>query len=229
MCLDDRPVTQVYKKIPSCSSMVMPFQEVPLTVFNREPHSGSGASEVSSWKCHFRTASEFPMPFWTQKGQRYFGNDRNCFRKVLVPFRTRNRRKHFIHLTISYVCLNLWLPFVTAPITIHYKLHSGPSGGLIRVYLCPWYIYVYSTYKHLSHLRPFKTAAELWATPAFFLDFVSCDHAAVGCVPMHQIHHGWRRGKDECDPGGHWGVPLSILVQSVLMYRKGWGLFDNGK
>ena len=78
-----------------------------VTVFNREPHSGSGASEVSFWKRHFRTASEFPAPFRTQKGQRYFGNDRNRFRKVLVPFRTRNRRKHSNCLTISYVHLNL--------------------------------------------------------------------------------------------------------------------------
>ena len=64
---------------------------VPVTVFNREPHSGSGGSE-------------FPMPFRTRKGQRHFSNDRNCFQKVLVPFRTRNHRKHFNHLTISYVC-----------------------------------------------------------------------------------------------------------------------------
>ena len=130
-----------------------------VTVFNCEPHSGSGGSE-------------FPAPFRTRKDQRYFSNDRNRFRKVLVPFRTRNRRKHSNRLTISYVRLNLWLPFVTAPITIYYKLHSGPSGGLIRVYLRPWYIYIYPTYKHLSRLCPSKTAAELWATPALFLDSV---------------------------------------------------------
>ena len=106
-----------------------------LTVFNHEPHSGSGGSE-------------FPTPFRTRKGQRYFSNDWNRFRKVLMPFQTRNHRKHFNHLTISYVRLNLSLPFVTAPITIHYKLHSGPSGGLIRVYLRPWYIYI-----HLSYLQ----------------------------------------------------------------------------
>ena len=34
-----------------------------LTVFNHEPHSGSSASEVSFWKCHFGTTSEFPAPF----------------------------------------------------------------------------------------------------------------------------------------------------------------------
>ena len=115
-----------------------------MTVFNREPHSGSGGSE-------------FPAPFRTRKDQRYFGNDRNRFRKVLVPFRTRNRQKHFNRLTISYVHLNLSLPFVTAPITIHYKLHSGPSGGLIRVYLRPWYIYTFilltSTSVVFVHLR----------------------------------------------------------------------------
>ena len=92
-----------------------------VTVFNCEPHSGSGGSE-------------FP-----------------------APFRTRNRRKHFNCLTISYVRLNLSLPFVTAPITIHYKLHSGPSGGLIRVYLRPWYIYTFilltSTSVVFVHLR----------------------------------------------------------------------------
>ena len=119
-----------------------------LIVFNHEPHSGSGGSG-------------FPMPFWTRKDQRHFSNDRNRFQKVLAPFQTRNRRKHFNCLTISYVCLNLSLPFVTAPITIHYKLHSGPSGGSIQVYLRPWYIYIYPTYKHLSRLHPSKTAAEV--------------------------------------------------------------------
>ena len=69
-----------------------------MTVFNREPHSGSGGSE-------------FPVPFRTRKDQRYFSNDRNHFWKVLAPFRTRNCRKHFNHLTISYVRLNLSLPF----------------------------------------------------------------------------------------------------------------------
>ena len=142
-----------------------------VTVFNREPHSGSSGSEVSSWKCYFGIASEFPVPFRTRKGHRYFGNDRNRFRKVLALFRTRNRWKHFNHLTISYVHLNLWLPFVTAPITKHYKLHSGPSGGLIWVYLRPWYIYVYPTYKHLSCLCPFKTAAEV--SFSFHLVFTS--------------------------------------------------------
>ena len=142
-----------------------------LTVFNHEPHSGSGASEVSFWKCHFGTASEFPTPFRTRKGQRYFGNDRNRFRKVLAPFRTRNRQKHSNRLTISYVRLNLSLPFVTAPITIYYKLYSGPSGGLIQVYLHPWYIYVYPTYKHLSRLHPSKTAAEV--SFSFHLVFTS--------------------------------------------------------
>ena len=57
-----------------------------LTVFNRESHSGSGASEVSFWKRHFGTASEFLAPFRTRKGQRYFSNDWNRFRKVLAPF-----------------------------------------------------------------------------------------------------------------------------------------------
>ena len=144
-----------------------------MTVFNCKLHSGSSGSKVSSWKHHFGTTSESPAPFRTQKDQRYFSNDRNCFQKVLAPFWTWNHRKHFNHLTISYVRLNLSLPFVTATITIHYKLHSGPSGGLIQVYLRPWYIYIYPTYKHLSRLRPSKTAAELWTTPAFFLDFVS--------------------------------------------------------
>ena len=132
----------------SCSQLVMRFVPSALTVFNCEPHSGSGGSE-------------FPVPFRTRKDQRYFSNDWNCFRKVLAPFRTQNRQKHFNRLTISYVCLNLSLPFVTAPITIHYKLHSGPSGGLIWIYLRPWYIYIYPTYKHLSHLRPSKTVAEV--------------------------------------------------------------------
>ena len=130
-----------------------------MTWLEKEKHSGSGGSE-------------FPTPFRTWKHQRHFSNDRNRFRKVLAPFRTWNRRKHFNRLTISYVRSNLSLPFVTAPITIHYKLHSGPSGGLIRVYLRPWYIYIYPTYKHLSHLRPSKTVAELGATPALFLDSV---------------------------------------------------------
>ena len=129
-----------------------------LTVFNHEPHSGFGGSE-------------FPAPFRTQKDQRYFSNDWNRFQKVLAPFRTQNRRKHFNCLTISYVCLNLSLPFVTAPITIHYKLHSGPSGGLIQVYLRPWYIYIYPTYRHLSRLRPSKTVAEVSFT--FYLVFTS--------------------------------------------------------
>ena len=81
----------------------------------------------------------FPRPSELGRARgMYFGNDRNRFWKVLTPFWTQNRWKHFNHLTISYVRLNLWLPFVTAPITIHYKLHSGPSGGLIRVYLRPW-------------------------------------------------------------------------------------------
>ena len=129
-----------------------------VTVFNHEPHSGSGGSE-------------FPTPFRTWKGQRYFSNDRNRFRKVLAPFRTRNRRKHFNRLTISYVRLNLSLPFVTAPIIIHYKLHSGPSGGSIQIYLRPCYIYIYPTYKHLSRLCPSKTAAEVSFT--FHLVFTS--------------------------------------------------------
>ena len=94
--------------------------------------------------------SDFSAAFRTRKGQRYFSNDWNHFRKVLAPFQTQNRWKHFNCLTISYVRLNLSLPFVTAPITIHYKLHSGPSGGLIWVYLCPWYIYIYPTYKQDS-------------------------------------------------------------------------------
>ena len=63
--------------------------------------------------------------------------------------------------------------FVTAPITIHYELHSGSLGDLIRVYLRPWYIYIYPTYKHLSCLHPSKTAAELWETPALFFDSVT--------------------------------------------------------
>ena len=118
-----------------CSSVRMRVSLLMLlTVFNHEPHSGSGGSG-------------FPVPFRTQKDQRHFSNDLNHFRKVLVPFRTRNHRKHFNHLTISYVCLNLSLPFVTAPITIHYKLHSGPLGGSTQVYLRPWYIYI-----HLSYL-----------------------------------------------------------------------------
>ena len=144
----------------------MNLQAMTLTVFNREPHSGSGGSV-------------FPAPFRTRKDQRYFSNDQNHFQKVLVPFQTRDHRKHFNRLTISYVCLNLSLSFVTAPITIHYKLHSGPSGGLIRVYLHPWYIYIYPTYKHLSRLRPFRTAAELGATPALFLDFVRRSNVSV--------------------------------------------------
>ena len=74
---------------------------------NHEPHSGSGGSE-------------FPVPFRTRKDQRYFSNDWNRFRKVLAPFRTWNHWKHFNRLTILYVRLNLSLPFVTAPITIHY-------------------------------------------------------------------------------------------------------------
>ena len=78
-----------------------------VTVFNCEPHSGSGASKVSFWKRHFGTTSEFPMPFRTPKGQRYFSNDRNHFQKVLRPFQTWNRQKHFNHLTISYIRLNL--------------------------------------------------------------------------------------------------------------------------
>ena len=82
------------------------YTQVGVTVFNHEPHSGS-------------SGSEFPAPFQTQKGQRHFSNDWNCFWKVLVPFWTRNCQKHFNHLTISYVCLNLWLPFVTASITIY--------------------------------------------------------------------------------------------------------------
>ena len=76
-----------------------------LTVFNREPHSGSGGSE-------------FPAPFRTWKDQRYFSNNRNRFWKVLMPFRTWNRRKHFNRLTILYVCLNLSLPFC-------YSTYSG--------------------------------------------------------------------------------------------------------
>ena len=145
------------------------YTRVGVTVFNCESHSGSGGSD-------------FPAAFRTWKGQRYFSNDWNRFQKVLAPFQTQNRRKHFNCLTISYVRLNLSLPFVTAPITIHYKLHSGPSGGLIWVYLCPWYIYIYPTYKHLSRLCPSKTAAELWATPALFLDSVRYGCRVRVCV-----------------------------------------------
>ena len=121
MKLGDIPAVQKFLNIKGHNSI---FPCRSLTVFNREPHSGSGGSE-------------FPAPFRTRKDQRYFSNDRNRFRKVLAPFQTRNCRKHFNRLTISYVRLNLSLPFVTAPITIHYKLYSGPSGGLIRVYLRP--------------------------------------------------------------------------------------------
>ena len=86
-----------------------------LTVFNREPHSGS-------------SGSEFPMPFRKRKDQRYFSNDRNRFRKVLAPFRTRNRRKHFNRLTISYICslkpftsflLQHLLPYIISFIQVH--------------------------------------------------------------------------------------------------------------
>ena len=140
--------------LPRCSHMHQSFG-VPkyshfynwLTVFNRKPHSGSGASQVLSWKAYFRTTSKFPTPFQTWKGQWHFSNDQNRFRKVLAPFRTRNRQKHFNCLTISYVHLNLWLPFVTAPITIHYKLHSDPSGGLIQ------FILLTSTSVVFIHLR----------------------------------------------------------------------------
>ena len=96
------------------------YTQVGVTVFNCEPHSGSSGSKVSSWKAYFGTTSEFPTPFQTRKGQRHFGNDQNCCWKVLVLFQTRNHWKHFNHLTISYVSLNLWLPFVTAPITIQW-------------------------------------------------------------------------------------------------------------
>ena len=162
-----------FMHLPTSVSPAVPWvtDGVCVTVFNCEPHSASSASKVSFWKRHFGTASEFPVPFRTWKGQRYFGNDRNRFWKVLAPFRTQNRRKHSNRLTISYVRLNLWLPFITAPITIHYKLHSGPSGGLIRVYLRPWYIYVYPTYKHLSCLCPSKIAAEV--SFSFHLVFTS--------------------------------------------------------
>ena len=77
-----RPIAHLVKQVGLPALIRKPIGQ--LTVFNREPHSGSGASEVSSWKHHFGTAFEF-----------------------LAPFRTRNRRKHFNHLTISYVCLNL--------------------------------------------------------------------------------------------------------------------------
>ena len=63
--------------------------------------------------------------------------------------------------------------------TVHYKLHSGPSGGLIQVYLRPWYIYIYPTYTHLSHLCPSKTAAELGETPALFLDSVTQERPSL--------------------------------------------------
>ena len=103
-----------------------------LTVFNRQPHSGSGGSE-------------FPMPFRTRKGQRYFSNDQNRFQKVLAPFWTRNHRKHFNCLTISYVCLNLSLPFVTASITIHYSFRSI---RWLNMSIPPPMVYI-----HLSYLQ----------------------------------------------------------------------------